>query len=196
MCGFAEQLEWIDTLAPGELDFFGGKPSVETFVLKAARATCDFYIANTPTDGIPYWDTGAPGLVHMGDYLARKSDPYNAHEPVDSSAAAIGAQGLLRLGKYLQGKGDTGGTKYWQAGLSVAHSLFAEPYLSTDASHQGLLLHSIYHRPNGWDHIPEGSRIPNGESSMWGDYHARELALYLQRIHNSDKYYTFFNCVA
>ena len=192
MCGFAEQLEWIDTLAPGELDFFGGKPSVETFVLKAARATCDFYIANTPTDGIPYWDTGAPGLVHMGDYLARKSDPYNAHEPVDSSAAAIGAQGLLRLGKYLQGKGDTGGTKYWQAGLSVAHSLFAEPYLSTDASHQGLLLHSIYHRPNGWDHIPEGSRIPNGESSMWGDYHARELALYLQRIHNSDKYYTFF----
>ena len=30
----------------------------------------------------------------------------------------------------------------------------AEPYLSVDPNHQGLILHSVYHRPNGWDHIP------------------------------------------
>ena len=66
-------------------------------------------------------------------------------------------------------------------------------YLSEDENHQGLLLHSIYHRPNGWDYVPEGSKIPNGESSMWGDYHARELALYLQKMTNGDNYYTFFN---
>lgn len=197
MCGFTEQLEWIDTLDPRNLEFTGGKASVESFMLKAARATCDFYIANTPTDGIPYWDTGAPGLVHMGNYLERSSDPYNSHEPVDSSAAAIGAQGLLRLGRYLQKRGETdNGQKYWQAGLTVADSLFSEPYLSQNPEHQGLLLHSIYHRPNGWDYIPDGSKIPNGESSMWGDYHARELALYLQRIVNNEKYYAFFNCVA
>ena len=71
-------------------------------MLKAATATADFYIDNTATDGIPYWDTGAPGLVHMGDYLNRASDPYNDYEPVDSSAAAITAQGLLRLGNFLK----------------------------------------------------------------------------------------------
>ncbi len=196
MCGFAEQLEWIETLDSHELEFFQGKTAVESFMLKAARATCDYYIANTPIDGIPYWDTGAPGLVHLDNYLERTSDPYNSHEPVDSSAAAIGAQGLLRLGRYLQNKGDgDSGRHYWQAGLTVANSLFSEPYLSLDSEHQGLILHSIYHRPNGWDYIPEGSKIPNGESSMWGDYHARELGLYLQRAMNNEKYYTFFNCV-
>lgn len=197
MCGFAEELEWLDTLRSEELEMYGGKASVESYLLKAARATCDFYILNTPIDGIPYWDTGAPGLAYLGNYLQRASDPYNDHEPVDSSAAAIGAQGLLRLGKYMASKGDNKSAEYyWQAGLTVTNSLFAEPYLSKDPDHEGLLLHTIYHRPNGWDHIPEGSKIPNGESGMWGDYHARELALYLQRIINNDKYYTFFNCVA
>ena len=57
-----------------------------------------------------------------------------------------------------------GTRKYWQAGLTVFNSLLQEPYLSTDANHQGLLLHTIYHQPNGWDHIPEGSKIANGES--------------------------------
>ena len=35
-------------------------------MLKAAKATCDFYIENTPIDGVPYWDTGAPGLQTYG----------------------------------------------------------------------------------------------------------------------------------
>ena len=84
------------------------------------------------------------------------------------------------------------GEKYIQAGLLSSESVFSEPYLSTDLNHQGLILHSIYHRPNGWDHVPAGSTIPNGESSMWGDYHAMELGLYLQRLMDDQKYYTFF----
>ncbi|NCB09101.1 MAG: glycosyl hydrolase, partial [Bacteroidia bacterium] len=64
--------------------------------------------------------------------------------------------------------------------------------LSTDPEHQGLILHSIYHQPNGWDHVPPGQKIACGESSMWGDYHARELALYLQRMVRDEKYLTFF----
>ncbi|GAB7041389.1 MULTISPECIES: hypothetical protein [Catenuloplanes] len=193
MVGYPEQLEFLDTIADEELEPFGGRTEITAMMLDAATATCDFYLEHTPVDGIPYWDTGAPGLAHLGDYLGRPADPYNAHEPVDSSAAAIGAQGLLRLGRYLTAHGRAeDGRRYWQAGLTVANTLFAEPYLSTDPAHQGLILHSVYHRPNGWDHVADGQRVPNGESSMWGDYHARELALYLQRVARDEPYYTFF----
>ena len=80
---------------------------------------------------------------------------------------------------------------YMSAGLSVAKTLFSEPYLSQDSTHQGLILHSIYHRPNGWDYVPEGSKIPNGESSMWGDYHARELAIYISKLGDNEDYRFF-----
>jgi len=193
ICGFPEQLEFLNIVDDSSLEPYGGRDSVTAMMLKAARATCDFYIENTSKDGIPYWDTGAPNLHKLGDYTKNDADPWNEYEPVDSSAAAIAAQGLLRLGRYLEKSGDSGGAKYWQAGLTVARTLFDEPYLSTDDSHQGLLLHSVYHRPNGWDYIPEGRNVPCGESSMWGDYHMRELALYLTRILNREPYYTFFN---
>ena len=67
----------------------GDKTKVLDRYLEAATATADFFIANSAADGVPYWDTGAPGLVHLGDYLGRASDPFNDHEPVDSSAAAF-----------------------------------------------------------------------------------------------------------
>jgi hypothetical protein len=194
MLGFPEQLEFLATLPDEELEPHGGREEITAMMLAAATATCDFYLEHAAADGIPYWDTGAPGLAGLGDgYLSRPADPYNAHEPVDSSAAAIGAQGLLRLGKYLMAQGSREqGQRYWQAGLTVANTLFAEPYLSTDPQHQGLILHSVYHRPNGWDHIPAGQAVPNGESSMWGDYHARELALYIKRIAEDGPSYAFF----
>ena len=182
LCGYAEQIEFLESRPESELGAFGGKEKVLARFLRAAEATADFYIKNTPSDGIPYWDTGAPGLVHLGDYLDRPSEPYNEHEPVDSSAATIAAQGLLRLGNYLKRTGrPEQGAHYYQAGLTVARSLFQEPYLSTDPTHEGLILHSVYHRPNGWDYVPPGRQVPFGESSMWGDYHARELAVMLNR---------------
>jgi hypothetical protein len=191
--GYAELLEFLETLQDGELKPFGGRKAVVSRYLAAARATADFYIETTPTCGVPYWDTGAPGLVHLGDYLDRPADPYNEHEPVDSSAAAITAQGLVRLGRYLEAHGQArAGARYVAAGLTVARTLFAEPYLSTNPQHQGLLLHAVYHRPNGWDHVPKGRRIPCGESCMWGDYHLRELALYLRRLARDEPYYVFF----
>src|SRR3984893_9417019 len=120
MCGFAEELEWIDTLEEAILDTLGGKQAIMAFLLKPAMATCDFYVENSCLDGVPYWDTGAPNLYQLGDYL---------NKPVDSSAAAIASQGLLRLGKYLQDKGDDKrGNHYWQAGLKVVDTLLGEPY--------------------------------------------------------------------
>ena len=194
MCGFAEELEWLQAREEKEVKEFGGKDKLSEMMMKAARATCDFYIEHTPIDGIPYWDTGAPGLNHLANYLSKPADPFNDYEPVDSSAAAIGAQGLLRLGKILETRDPKGASKYWQAGLTVLNTLLDEPYLSTAPAHEGMLLHSIYHRPNGWDFIPAGSKIPRGESSMWGDYHFRECCLYLQKIIQGEKYYAFYNC--
>jgi unsaturated chondroitin disaccharide hydrolase len=195
MLGFAEELEVLSTSDESEFVAVGGKANVETFMVRAATATCDFFIENAPTDGIPYWDTGAPNLDKIGDYLSQPSNPYNGFEPIDSSAAAIGAQGLLRLGHHLSKTDPEQSNRYWQAGLTVLDSLFDAPYLSADENHQGLILHSIYHRPNGWDYIPAGSTSPNGESSMWGDYHAREAATYLSSVLNEQKYYTFAGCV-
>lgn len=187
--GFAEQLEFFR-----EHDHYLEEVKESLYfrktLVEGAKATADFFIANTPVDGVPYWDTGAPGLANMGDYLSRPSEPDNDWEPVDSSAAAIAAQGLLRLGKVLGITGD--GKRYYRAGLAVARTLFSAPYLSEDPKHHGLLLHSIYHRPNGWDCQPKGKKVPQGEASMWGDYHVLELAVYLQRVLDKKPYLKFY----
>jgi unsaturated chondroitin disaccharide hydrolase len=176
ICGFAEQLEFLSQHAKEDLTDFR----------KAAVATADFYLQNCCADGIAMWDTGAPNLHRLpDDYLERPADPFNAWEPVDSSAAAIAAQGLLRLACHLENE------KYLKAGLTILNTLLQEPYLSRDARHQGLLLHSVYHRPNGWDYIARGQKVPNGESSMWGDYHLRELALLVLK-QKRDELHAFF----
>jgi hypothetical protein len=219
MCGFAEQLEFFATLRnadvpriePAWFEYSDypvlGLPKaiakrsplaqIQAIFLNAATAAADFYMATSCADGVPMWDTGAPNLHRLpSNYLNKPSDPYNAHEPADSSAAAIAAQGLIRLGNYLLSTRNTQhATRYRQAGLTIARTLLAEPYLSTNPKHQGLLLHSVYHRPNGWDYIAPGQKVPNGESSMWGDYHLRELALLILREAKGLSYLTFFGCV-
>ena len=212
MLGFAEELEFLAGVADAELEPLGGRADVEGCLLRAAQAASDFYLANTPTDGIPYWDTGAPRLHELGDYLGRSADPFNECEPVDSSAAAIACQGLLRLGHYLNSRftphasrpsraprrrangtvAGQPGRPYVQAGLTVLKTLLDEPYLGASPKHEGLLLHTIYHRPNGWDYVPKGRRVPCGEACMWGDYHLREAALYAQRLANGQPYLAFW----
>ena len=110
MLGFAEQLEFLETLDQAEVTRItktekrGSDPLYD-----AATATCDFYIDHAAAaDGVPYWDTGAPGLAALGDWEARAADPFNDQEPVDSSAAAIAAQGLLRLARVTAARGDDG----------------------------------------------------------------------------------------
>jgi unsaturated chondroitin disaccharide hydrolase len=66
------------------------------------------------------------------------------------------------------------------------------PYVSRAGDHQGLLLHSVYHRPNGVGSRALRSPHARGESSQWGDYHAREVALYALRLARNEPYLTFF----
>jgi rhamnogalacturonyl hydrolase YesR len=180
--GFAEELEFLGSLPAESLEAVGGRAKILGLCQRAVQVTAEFYLANTASDGIPYWDTGAPGLAALGEWRQRAADPFNRHEPVDSSAAAIACQGLVRCGSWLRAAGEKDGERFLDAGLGVLSRLLDEPYLNTSEAHQGLLLHSVYHRPNGWDHVPAGGAVPCGESSMWGDYHLREAALHAQRL--------------
>lgn len=195
ICGLGETLEILDLIKESDYSDVISKKDLIAELSQAAIATSEFYLAHTPVDGIPYWDTGAPNLHRLGDYLGRPADPFNEFEPVDSSAACIAAQGLIRIGNWLKASDPERAKTYQQAGIQLASVLFSEPYLSTQESHQGLILHSIYHQPNGWDYVPEKGKVAHGESSMWGDYHARELALLIQRMANKEPYYTYLNCV-
>jgi hypothetical protein len=193
MLGYAEELEFFKTIPAPTFKAACGlaKSAVLKVYERNAKETCDHYIKDVSAlDGITYWDDGAPGLAELGDWRGCDADPYNDHEPVDASASAIAAQGLIRLGHYLgrTGKGKT----YYRAGLTVARTLFDEPYLATKRTHQGLLLHSIYHWPNGWDHVPAGSNVSHSESSLWGDYHLLELALLIRRMADGGPYLKFF----
>ncbi len=83
-------------------------------LLAAARAVSDWYLANVPSDMVPYWDFQAPGIP-----LA----------PRDSSAAAIAASGLLDLGMVDPDAGhreryETGARDTLAALMSTAYSSF------------------------------------------------------------------------
>ncbi len=191
MLGYAEELEFFNSIDTKKFEASVGlkKKDVVAVYEEAAKATCDHYIDDVSClDGITYWDDGAPNLHKIADWKNKPADLEQDEEPVDASASAIAAQGLLRLGAYLGSKGK----RYTQAGLSVTQTLTDTPYLSTDPKHQGLLLHSVYHRPNNWDFIPKGRKVPVGESSMWGDYHLLELSLLVKRM-GEGKYLAFFD---
>jgi hypothetical protein len=192
MLGYAEELEFFKTIDAARFEQSVGlkKADVVAVFEAAAKATCDHYMNDCAArDGVVYWDDGAPGLARLGDWRGRDAEPFNDHEPVDASASAIAAQGLIRLGNYLRDSGKS----YLAAGLNVANRLLSDDYLATSAQHQGLLLHSVYHRPNNWDHVPTGRKVPCGESSMWGDYHLLETALLVRRMARKEPYVTFFD---
>src|SRR5690606_8238978 len=87
LLGYAEELEFLTTIPDYEMEPAGGRIALEGLFRRAARVTADFYIEHTAADGIPYWDTGAPGLARMPECYECPSQPDNPYEPVDSSAA-------------------------------------------------------------------------------------------------------------
>ena len=125
----------------------------DQFFLETAERCAGYYLENTPDDGVPYWDYGAPNIPN---------------EPVDSSAAAIAACAFWKLQ-------DIDGTRreaalYRNAGLAILSTLTGDGFLGTDdTGYEGILRHGVYHRPMNWG---------VDESVMWGDYFFLE-ALYI-----------------
>ena len=193
MLGFAEQLEFLATLTAEDARASGAADLEPAFV-DAARATCDFYIdVAACADGIPYWDTGAPDSRRSATGAAARRIRSTIASPSIAPPPRSAPRVCSGFGRVLARRGEDG-DRYTQAGLRVLDTLFDEagPYLSRDPAHQGLILHSVYHWPNGWDHVPKGARTPRGESSQWGDYHAREAALYVKRLAQDEPYLAFY----
>jgi unsaturated chondroitin disaccharide hydrolase len=117
----------------------------DPFFLETAERCAEYYLANTPDGGVPFWDYGAPAIPD---------------EPLDSSAAAIVAGAFWKL-KTIEGA-RLGSTTYQNAALTILSTLTSDDYLGThDPAYEGILRHGVYHRPMNWG---------VDESVMWGDY--------------------------
>lgn len=113
--------------------------------LNTAQLCADYYIENTPADGVPLMDFDFPPDVNQ-----RK----------ESSAAAIVAAALLRLAKLCP---DTvKGSFYDRTARRILLTLARPPYLASETEGwEGILKEGIYHLDKG---------LGVGESVMWGEY--------------------------
>ncbi|XP_054163821.1 unsaturated glucuronyl hydrolase-like [Oppia nitens] len=80
------------------------------YILNAAEGVSNYFIDNSPPDGIPYWDFDVP------------HDSNHTYIPRDSSAASIAASGLIELYGY------TNNTKYLNAFNKIINSLYSDNY--------------------------------------------------------------------
>ena len=114
--------------------------------LRTVEKLVDYYIANCPSDYVPYWDF---------------NDPEIPNTVKDSSMAAIAASGLLDLSEVEPDK--TKAEKYKEIAYSVLEVLSKDYF--ADKSSQGILLHGCFNKPLN-------SAI--GSSLIWGDYYYME----------------------
>ncbi|MBK9168579.1 MAG: glycoside hydrolase family 88 protein [Bryobacterales bacterium] len=112
--------------------------------LETAEACADFYLANTPADGVAPWDFDAPE---------------ESRKQVDTSAAAITATGLFQLARLSADPAKR--ILYEDAARHIVGTL-CERYVSIgDADWEGILKGGVYH-------IHKGLGV--NESVMWGEY--------------------------
>ena len=143
--GYNEESCWSRGQAWGIYGFsLAYKFSKEERFLKTAEKLADYYIANCPSDYVPYWDF---------------NDPEIQNTVKDSSAAAITASGLLYLTD--RESNETKAEKYKEIAHNILSSL-SRSYLSGGSSHAGILLHGCFHKPNN---------IATDNSLIFGDYY-------------------------
>jgi unsaturated chondroitin disaccharide hydrolase len=129
--GYGAETTWARGQAWGLYSFtMTYRESGESRFLDAARNLADFFLANLPTDRVPYWDFDAPDIPN---------------EPRDSSAAAIALSGLLELSTLETDplRRDT----YLAEAEAILDSLTSAAYLSDGAVSSGLLLHGTGNKP-------------------------------------------------
>ena len=112
--------------------------------LRTAEKLADYYIANCPSDYVPYWDF---------------NDPEIPNAVRDSSASAITASGLLNLSDIESN--ETKAKKYREIAHTILRAL-SKNYLSVRSSHVGILLQGCFHKPNN---------VATDNSLIFGDYY-------------------------
>jgi unsaturated chondroitin disaccharide hydrolase len=111
--------------------------------LATAEACADYYITNSPANGVAPWDFSAP---------ENRSLP-------DSSSAAICASGMLRLCRIVPDP--VKGHLYWATAVHILRSLCEKYVVQPDPDWEGILR-------GGENHVNKGIGVD--ESVMWGDY--------------------------
>jgi unsaturated chondroitin disaccharide hydrolase len=112
--------------------------------LNTAEACANYYIENTPVNGVPPNDWTEP----------------NPALPYESSAAAIAAGGLLNLAELT---GDAARARlYRDYALRILDTLTGLEFLASETpGWEGILKHGMYHQRKG---------LGVDESVMWGEY--------------------------
>jgi unsaturated chondroitin disaccharide hydrolase len=118
--------------------------SKDSRFLRTAEACADYYVLNTPADGVPPWDYDAPP---------------ESRRLLDTSAAAIAAGGLLRLSRVLPDPSK--GLFYRSVALHILQTLCLKCTANTDPAWEGILRGGVYH-------IHKSLGV--NESVMWGEY--------------------------
>ena len=112
--------------------------------LATAQACADFYIENTPADGVPPWDYDAPE---------------ESRGQVDTSAAAIAASGLFRLGGLTADP--MKGLLYDSVARHIVKTLCTKYLADSDPEWEGILKGGVYHIHK---------KLGVNESVMWGEH--------------------------
>ena len=115
-------------------------------ILAGAQKVADYFVANLPSDSIPYWDFNVPTIP-------------NTYR--DTSAAAVAADGLLQLSALVTDP--VAATKYRSAAQKILTSLSGPKYLAEGSNSLGILLH-------GAQNVPHDSN-GNDVSLIFGDYY-------------------------
>jgi unsaturated chondroitin disaccharide hydrolase len=113
-------------------------------LLSTAMSCADFYIANSPEDGVAPWDFDAPE---------------EGRKLLDTSAAAITASGLFQLAGYCPDP--LKGRYYDQTARRILTSLCCKHLAKGDPNWEGVLKGGVYHLHKG---------LGVNESVMWGEY--------------------------
>ena len=109
LCGYAEQLEFLAALPEAAFEGLGDKAqTLDALPARRPRPPPTSSSRTRRPTACPTGTPARPASRSSATTSAAPAEPFNDHEPVDSSAAAIAAQGLLRLGNYLAARGQAG----------------------------------------------------------------------------------------
>jgi unsaturated chondroitin disaccharide hydrolase len=159
--GYNNTSTWARGQAWGVYGFsMACRESTNMNFMATAQKLADYYLTNTPTDYVPYWDFDAPGIPNASR---------------DSSAAAITLSGLVEMSLLNTNLSDC--ATDWLGARHILSSLDSTNYLAKGTTSAGILLH-------GTGEPPKPTSPEVNVSLIYGDYYFVETLYRLAQIYN------------